>query len=340
MSSQSEKLPFLPRLESLRGLAAVSVVAYHAYGIRHETAVTGLAPVVLFFVLSGFVLARSLHRNASPLTYFRNRLFRLFPAAASTVLLLTALFYRCGFYVGFPGAAYDWFNVILNALMIRSDINGVMWSMTVECFATPLILGCFLACKRFGPAPLVALSVVLFGLSFVGPYVHLLGGATNLAPLYAFITGVLLHFAVVDGYQPRHLVTGTLMAILVFVICGTRKQTPLLNLGESLASGSLILLVATSPTSKLFAVLDLPPVRFVGRISYSFYLLHVIGMSLALRFEPQGTLALFVLGVLCTIPLAWISWRCVEVPFMRLARAAKVKPASSGSSALFPAARD
>ena len=307
--------------------------------MKNETAVTGLAPVVLFFVLSGFVLARSLHNNPSILAYFRNRAFRLFPPAAATVLLLTALFYRFGFFVGFRGS-FDWPNVVLNALLIRSDINGVMWSMTVECFATPLILGCFLACKRFGPASLVALSVVLFGLSFVGPYVHLLGGATNLAPLYAFITGVLLHFAVVDGYQPRHLVTGTLMAILVFVICGTRKQTPLLNLGESLASGALILLVATSPTSKLFAVLDLPPVRFVGRISYSFYLLHVIGMSLALRFEPQGTLALFVLGVLCTIPLAWISWRCIEVPFMRLARAAKVKPASSGSSALFPAARD
>jgi exopolysaccharide production protein ExoZ len=339
MSSQSEKLPFLPRLESLRGLAAVSVVAYHAYGTRNDTAVTGLAPVVLFFVLSGFVLARSLHNNPSPLAYFRNRLFRLFPAAASTVLLLTALFYRYGFFVGFQGS-FDWPNVILNALMIRSDINGVMWSMTVECFATPLILGCFLACKRFGPAPLIALSVVLFGLSFWGPYVHLLGGTTNLAPLYAFVTGVLLHFAVVDGYRVRHVAISTLMAVLVLVVCGIRKQTSFLNLAESLASGALILLVATNATSKLFAVLDLPPVRFVGRISYSFYLLHVIGLSLALRFEPQGTLALFVLGVLCTIPLAWISWRCVEVPFMRLARASNVKPTSSGSATFFQPARD
>jgi exopolysaccharide production protein ExoZ len=146
MSSQFEKLPFLPRLESLLGLAAVSVVAYHAYGMKNETAVTGLAPVVPFFVLTGFVLARSLHNNPSILAYFRNRAFRLFPPAAATVLLLTALFYRFGFFVGFRGS-FDWPNVVLNALLIRSDINGVMWSMTVECFATPLILGCFLACK-------------------------------------------------------------------------------------------------------------------------------------------------------------------------------------------------
>src|SRR5215469_805262 len=105
MQAQSEKLLFLPRLESLRGLAAFSVVAYHAYGMRYDTAVTGLAPVVLFFVLSGFVLARSLQKNASPLAFFRNRLFRLFPAAACTVFLLTILFYRYGFAVGFPWAS-------------------------------------------------------------------------------------------------------------------------------------------------------------------------------------------------------------------------------------------
>ncbi len=245
MQSHSQKLSFLPRLESLRGLAAVSVVAYHAYGMRNDTAVTGLAPVILFFVLSGFVLARSLHNSPSPRAYFRNRLFRLFPAAASTVLLLTALFYRYGFFVGLRGS-FDWPNVILNALMIRSDINGIMWSMTVECVATPLVLASFFAYRRFGPAPLIVVSVFLFGLSFVGPYTHLLGGATNLAPLYAFITGVLLHFAVVEGYRARFVKISALIALLVLVACGLRKQTPLLNLAESISSGALIFLVATT----------------------------------------------------------------------------------------------
>ena len=238
------------------------------------------------------------------------------------------------------GGAFDWFNVILNALMIRSDLNGVMWSMTVECFATPLILACFLACKRLGPAPLVALSVVLFGLSFWGPYVHLLGGATNLAPLYAFITGVLLHFAVVEGYRVRLVAISALIAISVLVACGLHKQTSLLTLAESIASGALIFLIATNAASSLFAMLDVPPVRFVGRISYSFYLLHVIGLSLALRFEPQSTLALFGFGVLCTIPMAWISWRCIEVSFMKLARSSVFKPTTRSSPALFQASRD
>ena len=51
---ERDRLGFLPRLEALRGIAAVAVVGYHAH---NDEVVTGMAPVVLFFVLSGFVLA-------------------------------------------------------------------------------------------------------------------------------------------------------------------------------------------------------------------------------------------------------------------------------------------
>jgi exopolysaccharide production protein ExoZ len=122
--------------------------------------------------------------------------------------------------------------------------------MMVECFAAPLILASYFACKRFGPVPLIVVSTVLFGLAFVGPYVHLLGGATNLGPLYAFITGVLLHFAAANRYRARHVVLSATMAMAVLVVCGTRKQTPLLNLGESLAAGALIFFIATNSTQQ------------------------------------------------------------------------------------------
>src|ERR1700755_289523 len=120
-----KKLSFIPELEALRGLAAVSVLAFHAFDMRNETAVTGLAPVVLFFVLSAFVLARSLENDPRARNFFLGRLFWLLPPAAACVLLLTALHWTFGFYVGFE-ASFTLFNILLNALMIRSDINGVM----------------------------------------------------------------------------------------------------------------------------------------------------------------------------------------------------------------------
>jgi exopolysaccharide production protein ExoZ len=139
---------FLPRIESLRGVAALTVVGYHvsgqlsaspalgwldAFAYRSfATLSNGVGAVVTFFVLSGFVLARSLDSNPDPVRFFRHRLFRLFPAAAAAIALLSALHWQFGTYVGFE-ASFDPVNVILNMLMIKSDINGVMWSMTVEC---------------------------------------------------------------------------------------------------------------------------------------------------------------------------------------------------------------
>ena len=68
-------MAFIPRLESLRGIAALTVVAYHVWGQFSDMPSTGwdaatfhvlqglsngIGAVVGFFVISGFVLARSL----------------------------------------------------------------------------------------------------------------------------------------------------------------------------------------------------------------------------------------------------------------------------------------
>jgi peptidoglycan/LPS O-acetylase OafA/YrhL len=307
------KLVFLPRLEALRGLAAVAVVGYHAV---NDEVVTGMAPVVLFFVLSGFVLARSLENNPDSIAFFRSRILRLFPAAAATVLLLSALYWQFGFFLGYR-ASFDILNILLNALLIRSDINSVMWSLTVECVAAPLILGSFFLYKARGAVPLIILSVALFGLSFYGPYVHLLGGFTSLAPFYAFITGMLLHFLAAKAAIRRDaaLFPVTFLAILIW--CGLRKQTSLVICLESICAGGVIFLIATNAAERLFSFLDWYFVRFLGRISYSFYLLHPIGIALALRSAPESTAALiFIFAIAYTIPMAWLSWRFIERPFM------------------------
>src|SRR5260370_15098675 len=203
----------------MRGIAALAVVGFHVsnpfsagpafgwldgFAFQIFTAFfNGVGAVVTFFVLSGFVLARSLDANSDPVRFFRNRLFRLFPAAMAVVVLLTLLHWQFGWFIG-REPSFDPLTVILNLLLIRSDINGVMWSMTVECVATPLILLSVWLFRRHGEAVLWGLAAFLFGLSFWGSYVHLLGGFTNLAPFYAFVVGVLIHF---QGVRPTTLVS-------------------------------------------------------------------------------------------------------------------------------------
>ncbi|MGH6737905.1 MAG: acyltransferase family protein, partial [Bradyrhizobium sp.] len=97
--SGSGQRGFLPRIESLRGLAALTVALMHVtmswftaqprgildeVGLKAIKAVgNGFGAVVAFFVISGFVLARSLDRDFSATRFASARIFRLFPAAIS-----------------------------------------------------------------------------------------------------------------------------------------------------------------------------------------------------------------------------------------------------------------
>ena len=339
-----KKTGFIPRLESLRGVAALTVVGYHvnnqlSAGLTNDwldalashlisACANGTGAVVTFFVLSGFVLARSLDNNSDSVRFLRNRLFRLFPAAAASVALLSVLYWKFGFFVGFR-ASFDPANVILNMLMMRSDINVVMWSMTVECVATPLILLSVWTLQKHREPQLWGLMIVLIGLSSVGPYVHLLGGFTNLAPLYAFIFGVLIHFQGerrASSLSPGRAVAVAITSIALFCFCGSRTQSALVLLLECLSSAAVIALIAWRPAMALFKPLDFRLARFYGQISYSFYLLHLIGISLAFRLIdpakwnaaglPLSLTVIFatVISILLTTPAAYLSWRFIEMP--------------------------
>ena len=345
-----KQLEFLPRIESLRGVAALTVVGCHvsgqlsplpgngwldAFASQLIAAFSnGTGAVVTFFVLSGFVLARSLDTNSNPGRFFRNRIFRLFPAAIAVVSLLSVLHWRFGLFIGYE-ASFDPLDVLLNMLMIRSDINGVMWSMTVECAATPLILMSVWSFSKHGEALLWLFIAVLFCLSFWGSYVHLLGGFTSLAAFYAFVAGVLIHFrgarrALV--VPPQIATAMAFAAIGVFVFCGASKQTaPILAL-ECLSASILIMLVAGRQDMSLFKPLDFKIARFYGQISYSFYLLHPLGMLFAFRAIDPPTLQAWGMPLSLTIifttlaavifitPAAWLMWRFVEMPAISLGR--------------------
>lgn len=317
-------LGFVPRLESLRGIAAVSVLIYHTTAMFVDTAVTGLVPVVLFFVLSGFVLARSLSSNSDPSVFFKNRIMRLVPVSAAMVLSLTFLYYNFGFHIG-PPVAFSPLNIVLNALMIKSDINSVMWSLTVESLAAPLILASFFIFRRWGGAPFLPIIAVLFGLSFVGEYVHLLGGYTILSPLYAFVVGVLCHFRGREIVEKLGDLSWAAMiaASVLLIWCGLKKQTAPIIMLDCIGASLLIMLVAFKPSLQMSKSLDLGIVRFFGKISYSFYVVHPIGIAIVVRqINPERTSILSaafitVLSIAVTTPMAWLSWRFVEIPFIR-----------------------
>jgi len=341
---------FIPRIESLRGLAALTVAVLHAtssliqepargvldqIGYPVIRALTnGYGAVIAFFVISGFVLARSLDRNLLRASEFAfKRILRLLPAASVAVGIFALVFYSFGFTL-YGGASYTPTNIALNMIMLRADIDRVMWSMKAEVAATPLIFfGTWLA-RHAGSKYLIALAATLFGLSFIGQYCHAIGDDTSLGPLFAFAVGVWLHFAgraIVNRLSPAAAATAAYASIAAFCACSFFNTIASFGLlVECASAATLVGLIAFHRESRLFAPLDLVPVRFYGKISYSFYLLHPLSLWSSVKVAqylsgacpalPISIMAM--IAAACSIaaitPLSYLSWRFVELPAMKL----------------------
>jgi len=332
----------------MRGIAALTVAAMHvtsslvegtpvrggldSWGLPLIKALSnGYGAVVAFFVISGFVLARSLDRNFSAARFVRGRVLRLFPAAITTIGVFAALFYAFDFVVH-RGASYEPLNILANMAMLRTDIDPVMWSMKAELAATPLIFVGVWLYRRFGARAVIATATVLFGLAFVGQYSQLIGEDTNLALLFAFPVGILVHFkgeAIARRLSPRAAVLGTLVSVAVFCACSFFKPSGTWTLlVQCLSAATLVMLIAYRPEVPLLPALDARIVRFYGRISYSFYLLHPLtfwatGRLTASLLNGVDGLPVTVIAVTCILfsiaaitPLAYASWRFVEQPAM------------------------
>lgn len=158
--------PFNPRLESLRGLAALTVALQHSFrafpagasqtptGQIADHVFNGNAAVTLFFVLSGYVLGLGL-RHAGPFnlgtwgTFSLRRVFRIYPMLlVSTGVIVVGLW--CSAISGWPlpgwfGAADGYRPTVLhpgtppgsgtilgNVLLWTPSLNIVTWTLGIE----------------------------------------------------------------------------------------------------------------------------------------------------------------------------------------------------------------
>lgn len=300
---------FFPRLEALRGIAALVVVADHAwqspwndpsgvtrsfirsttdsvYGGWTTTALSilgnGLAAVNLFFVISGFVLLQSLTRGpeltaANTVRFVIARLFRIYPAAIATIGIFLLVFYSTGATISSP-ATYAPLSLLRNALLIDFSINGVMWTLKLEVIAIPLFIVGFLLFRYRGIGALAVLLVALLILARWKPWIGLVNTPFGFELLPFFAVGMIV-FAI--GKNVRYVAPSPLATFLVIVgMAGMLSSGPLPHPGvlthhiEMICDGLIVGLLAFGNLGMLGKFFDFPLVRFYGRISYSFYLIN------------------------------------------------------------------
>ena len=355
---------FYPHLESLRGVAALCVVLFHVFGDRspqpqlfshpelfaHPTfdpianlvltsLFGGTGAVTLFFVLSGFVLAESLadRETISVRVYgafLVRRVFRLLPVAWASlglaVLLMIYFHHMVPPWHELPGA-------LLFQLSAIEPFNGPLWSINVESIASAIFPLLLLASRRLGPGRFLLLVALLWAEDKT-PYIAI-------KYLFCFQLGIMAKQLMIPLLRCLNATwSGVLLwAAVALVLLPTNAS----RLGfiseishirlESIGSVYIIGYVIFDHGSRLVRFLDLAPMRFLGRISYSLYAYHypIIG-SLAFvawsfipaeNYLPAQTLCA-TLVLPATIAVSAISHWLFERPLHDLGRrlASRVSP--------------
>ena len=297
-------------LDGLRGLAAAIVLVHHASLIAQpwvdpagwavltqsplKLLLAGSEAVMVFFVLSGLVVALpALRPGFSWARYYPARLVRLYVpviAALGAAALLVRVIPRD------PSTMPDgsWMqdaqattvsagDVLSQMTLLRPDypIDNVLWSLRWELFFSlllPVYLWVALRVRRFA-VPVAVLTVVLL---FVGRT----SGNAALAYLPVFLLGTLIAVRFTDlrawAERPRvrrvlpwlAVLAGT-MLIASWLARPLTAGTVAADLLWALAAaGAALLVVLAVVWPRARRALDTRPMQWLGRVSFSLYLVH------------------------------------------------------------------
>ncbi len=343
----------LPALEGLRGVAALVVLVRHWWETVFPLAWDGrewlhgpLAPLLTataalhhVFVLRGVVLTGSLERGrggAAVAQYGVRRIFRLYPPFIVAVLFswLASFFYAPSppgsgvtNLVRMLSSTHFTFDQVFPGLLILGPVGGVLpvgWSLAIEGVFSALLPAMVAVARRF--TWVVLLAGPIGALWIPGSPAHLLHLRGLLLCSLDFGLGVGLWLErerlarLVGDHQAVAFALAVAGAFLLGWPTAGRWGIHLPPAVVSMAFGAALLVVAALHFRPLRRLLESAPILFVGRVSYSLYLLHLaVLILLAPRIVRHGgtaaeMLLLLALVLAVSLLLSWLSWQAVERP--------------------------
>jgi peptidoglycan/LPS O-acetylase OafA/YrhL len=313
---------YLPVINSLRGLAATAICFYH-FVLSTANYVEAIwvrtlfyyaqYGVPLFFVISGIVLPLAMLKNEYQLkhwsTFMLKRLVRLEPPYLVSLVLATAyLMFQA--YRHSELAAVSGVNFLLHLGYLipfvegQKWINPIYWSLAVE-FQFYLFLSvAFLGLKQALFHRRLLMYLLLLGACFISSEKALL---FRWLPLFmAGISYVLQQHKVIDFKEFM------LVSLLSFGLIYYLLDFP-----------NLCVAIFTLSMVHFFPNYNPKYSNWLGKISYSLYLMHlIIGQALVNFLShtyrlPYQKIIVILLGYALSIFVAWLVYKWVEHPSKR-----------------------
>jgi peptidoglycan/LPS O-acetylase OafA/YrhL len=356
---------FVPHFEVLRGLAALWVFASHVLTITdlHIPVISrGALAVDVFIALSGFVIALMIINEAEnyPRYIFR-RFVRLYPLFIFAVILGMATLHLYATVIGSSpwaaeirpafftrdqnGANFFWTHLLLHLTMLHGVVpdevlpqaplmfSGPLWSISLEWqfyLVAPFLVPLF----HVTSARKVLLAVsVLLGLVFLSVVGRHLWHAEvpSFLPLKLplFCVGIVcaVVWPRVKEMDPRQLLVLVGVAAVISMALTSSRTAVLIWFATyfcAAAGGKTMI------TQAVESFVRLPAARFLGRISYGLYVLHmpVLLMVAASIVVPiagsqskiAAALLLAAIGLPFVIALSAAAFYGIEKPLIAWAR--------------------
>lgn len=339
MSAHSHK--YLDFIDGVRAIAVLGVVLYH-FGATWLPG--GFVGVDVFFVISGFLISRSIYEAQSEgrlsiADFYDRRARRILPA----FFVVTVGTSVAAWLILFPTQLVDYAKTILAAATFTSNIY---FYATTNYFGPtsdqiPLLHYWSLGVEEqfYIVFPILTYLIYRFNKEFLPTFV-LLSAAASFAACYFLVQRNPSAAFYLLPFRAFELLIGCAIALASFPRCTTAAgSASAQGAGLALILASMIMIDKTVVFPGLAALapafgtafviwggttrsdnfcsraLTTPPFVFVGRVSYSLYLVHwPIVVFLGILYPGFGGLPLLLSGSAASIALAWLLYRTVEQP--------------------------
>lgn len=339
-------------LDGLRCLAVMAVIFYHAgislFGFKLFKG--GFLGVDVFFVLSGYlitdiIISKLDGNNFQLINFFWRRVKRIFPALV-VMLVVTSVAayyillpnYLIGFSQSLRAAIYFGSNYYFlgeDSYVSNSSIFKPLlhtWSLAIEWqfyiiypFVVIFIDRFF---KKYRLSVLLSLSIVsLLYANYIVPNYSNLAFYTLAPRAWELMLGGIMSFISLRKFNglsqngPGGTVCKALPTIGVFMVLYAMIFIDNHVLHPSFFTllpvlGTCLIIAFSNDDDIATAILSLPPIVFIGAISYSIYLWHQ-PVFVFFRFLQHAYITLkdFAWLTFLTFVLAYISYRFIESPF-------------------------
>lgn len=346
-------------VDGLRGIAALLVILFHNGGFWLKTPDTGYLTtfmlnfssygylgVEIFFVISGFSIACSLNSfdlNRDSFTRFLiRRVIRLTPLYYTSILLTFVLALLCKHFITsshqpFPIPSYA--SLLAHLFYLQDilgfpEINVVYWTLCIE-IQFYIVFGLLVmffrrlqSCTNQEKSDKFTIYYFVFFslLSYLFPLLKI-EKLANISGLflpywYMFSTGTIIYWCI-RKLIPRNL-------IFIILTCLTLTFLRFDNLELIVSSSTAITIYLASIFQGLYTWLAAKPFQFLGKVSYSLYIIHtpvaVIILSLCNHLTHRTELSnsvFFSCSILIAVICSSILFFVVESPAIEWSRKIK-----------------